>query len=471
MMDPREAPGRSRLSRKRFLRLGVGALVATSLPLLAACSGGASPAGGASSPSAPTSTAANGAKPGATAAPSSANAVTLEMWAIGGKPQADILAKDIFPGLYKQQPDIKEVHVQMLASWQDLFQKLVTALAGNAGPDLSRIKDYWTPEFAVKGVLLPLDSYLAEQKDITSDKYGQARWDSAQWHGKVYALPFTTFVEDYFYNETLMSAAGLKPASTWDEQTANAQKLTDASKQQWGYMLYDYGASQSGTWDYIPLLWQAGGEFTNSDRTQLTFNSEAGLTALSYQVDLIWKYKVCLPPGQTTTNVVQNNKIGQWHTGCWVIPTYAQTAPNLKYSVDLVPALKGDNRSMIIGGNNIGGFKGTKHADQAWKTLAWIGSGASDLTWNSKAGYLPVRVENWKSEPYASDPTWKVVVEQAQRPDTKPIPIFVGYEEITDKIGSELQAAYYQKKTPQQALTDAQIEGNALMQKYAQSGG
>ncbi|HLH73553.1 MAG TPA: extracellular solute-binding protein [Chloroflexota bacterium] len=469
-MERNKSENLPRLSRQQFVRGGVGLIAAVSLPLLAACGGNATP----TSVTQPPATAAEqaGAKPAASGAtPASGNGVTLEMWAIGGKPQADILNNKVFPGLYQKHPDVKEIHVQMLSGWQDLFQKLVTALAGNAGPDMSRIKDYWTPEFAVKGVLLPLDSYLSQQTDITSDKYGAARWDSTQWKGKVYALPFTTFVEDYFYNETLFNQDGLKPAQTWDEQTEIAKKLTDASKQQWGYMLYDYGASQSGTWDFIPLLWQAGGDFTNADRTQLTFDSDAGVKALSYQVDLIWKYKVCLPPGASTTNVVENSKIGQWHTGCWVIPTYANTAPNLKYSVDLMPALTDDNRSMIIGGNNVGAFKGTKHPDQAWEALAWIGSADMDLVWNSLAGYLPVRVANWQKSPYTDDPKWKVVVEQAQRKDTRPIPIFVGYEEITDKIGSELQAAYFNKKTPQQALADAQKEGNDLMQKYLKGEG
>lgn len=458
------------LSRRDLLRGGAGLVAAAaSLPLLAACGGASAPAASATkSGSGAASTTTTGAKPGATAAPATAGSVSLEMWAIGGKVQSDILTKTVFPGLYKQDPTIKGIHVQMLSGWQDLFQKLVTALAGNAGPDMARIKDYWTPEFAVKGVLLPIDSYMKQQSDITAAKYGQARWDSSAWKGKTYALPFTTFVEDYFYNETLFNEKNLKPAQTWAEQTENAKQLTDASKQQWGYMLYDYGASQSGTWDFIPLLWQAGGEFTNADRTKLVFNSDAGVQALSYQVDLIWKDKVCLPPGASTSHVVENSKIGQWHTGCWVIPTYKETAPNLKYNDALVPALKNDNRSMIIGGNNVGGFKGTKHPDQVWKALAWIGSEKSDLTWNSQAGYLPVRTANWEQDPYVSDPHWKVVVAQAKRKDTRPIPIFVGYEEVTDKIGSELQAAYYKKKTPQQALTDAENEGNTLLQKYKQ---
>lgn len=465
-----------RVARRVALRRSAqAALLLAGLPLLAAC-GGAAPStattsGTASATSAAGTTAGAAVSASTTASAAAApsgNGATLQMWAIGGKVQADILTGKVFPGLYQANTGVKEIQVQMLASWQDLFQKLVTALAGNSGPDFARIKDYWSPEFAVRGVLLELDSYLGKQQDITSAKYGTARWDSSQWKGKTYSLPFTTFVEDYFVNDSLFQAAGLKPAQTWDEQTANAQKLTDPTKQQWGYMLYDYGASQSGTWDFIPLLWQAGGDFTNADRTQLTFNSDAGITALSYQVDLIWKYKVCLPPGQSTTNVVENSKIGQWHTGCWVIPAYATTAPNLKYSTQLVPAMKNDNRSMIIGGNNVGGFKGTKYADQVWTSLAWIGRADSDLTWNSLAGYLPVRTANWQKDPYTSSPQWKVVVDQAQRKDTRPIPIFVGYEEVTDKIGSELQAAYFNKKTPKQALADAQQEGTAILQKYKQ---
>ena len=117
---------------------------------------------------------------------------------------------------------------------------------------------------------------------------------------------------------------------------------------------------------------------------------------------------------------------------------------------------------MIIGGNNVGGFKGTKYADQVWQTLAWIGSEQSDLTWNSTTGYLPVRTANWQKPPYSTDPNWKVVIEQAQRKDTQPIPIFVGYEEVTDKIGAELQAAYQNKKTPKQALADSGTGGHPV---------
>ncbi|MGI8914904.1 MAG: extracellular solute-binding protein [Chloroflexota bacterium] len=475
-------------SRRDALRRGAGLLVAAlGVPLLAACQGSGTvvnPATAGTSARASTSsvvatTTTTGSATGTAAATvvaastspppaAAANGQTLQLWIIGGKIQADVLTGKVLPDLYQTTAGIKEVQVLSLGSWQDLFTKLVTALAGNTGPDLARIKDYWSPEFAVRGVLLPLDAYLSKQQEITSDKYGTARWDSAHWKGKTYSLPFTTFVEDYFVNDTLLQQAGLQPAQTWEEQVTNAQKLTDPAKQQWGYMLYDYGASQSGAWDYISLLWQAGGEFTNADRTKLAFNSDPGITALSYQTDLIWKYKVCLPPGTPTSNVVQNDKVGQWHNGCWVNAAYPTSAPTLKYSAHLLPALKDDNRSVIIGGNNIGGFKGTKYPDQVWQTLAWIGSEQSDLVWNSATGYLPVRTANWQKAPFSTDPNWKVIIEQVQRKDTQPIPIFVGYEEVTDKIGAELQAAYQNKKTPKQALADAELEGTQLMQKYSQ---
>ncbi|HEY8742001.1 MAG TPA: extracellular solute-binding protein [Chloroflexota bacterium] len=487
-MEREQYPHHGAISRRQLVRRGAGLLVASlGIPLLAACGGGttatttavdstaakastsSSVATATSTTTAIISTAKTVVTASATApAAAAANGQTLQMWIIGGKVQADVLTGKVLPGLYQTAAGIKEIQITSLGDWQDLFTKLVTALAGNTGPDLARIKDYWSPEFAVRGVLLPLDAYLGKQQDITSEKYGTARWDSAHWKGKTYSLPFTTFVEDYFVNDTLLKEAGLQPAQTWDEQVTNAQKLTDPAKQQWGYMLYDYGASQSGTWDFIPLLWQAGGAFTNTDRSKLAFNSDAGITALTYQTDLIWKYKVCLPPGISTNKVVENDKIGQWHNGCWVTAAYPTSAPTLKYSTHLLPALKADNRSVIIGGNNVGGFKGTKYADQVWQTLAWIGSEQSDLTWNSTTGYLPVRTANWQKPPYSTDPNWKVVIEQAQRKDTQPIPIFVGYEEVTDKIGAELQAAYQNKKTPKQALADAELEGTQLLLKYSQ---
>ena len=62
----------------------------------------------------------------------------------------------------------------------------------------------------MRGVLLPLDPYLAKQQDTASEKYGAARWESSLWKGKTYSLPFTTFVEDYCVNDTLLKDAGLK---------------------------------------------------------------------------------------------------------------------------------------------------------------------------------------------------------------------------------------------------------------------
>ncbi|HEV7215401.1 MAG TPA: extracellular solute-binding protein, partial [Chloroflexota bacterium] len=174
-------------SRRDILRRGAGLLVASlGVPLLTACGGGgtvastsiastsaraatSSVAGAATTKGSPTGAAAATAAAASTSAPTAtaANGQTLQMWIIGGKVQVDELTGKVLPGLYQTAAGIKEVQVISLGSWQDLFTKLVTALAGNTGPDLARIKDYWSPEFAVRGVLLPLDAYLGKQQDIT----------------------------------------------------------------------------------------------------------------------------------------------------------------------------------------------------------------------------------------------------------------------------------------------------------------
>jgi len=173
-MEREQYPHHGAISRRQLVRRGAGLLVASlGIPLLAACGGGttatttavdstaakastsSSVATATSTTTAIISTAKTVVTASATApAAAAANGQTLQMWIIGGKVQADVLTGKVLPGLYQTAAGIKEIQITSLGDWQDLFTKLVTALAGNTGPDLARIKDYWSPEFAVRGVLL-----------------------------------------------------------------------------------------------------------------------------------------------------------------------------------------------------------------------------------------------------------------------------------------------------------------------------
>ena len=101
---------------------------------------------------------------------------------LGGAPQGKVIEDRIFSEYKKANPNVS-LNIQMTSGFQDLYQKLLTALAGNTPPDLSRGKDYWTPQFGTRNTLVALDNYLKAEQ-IDPKRYNAQRWDSTQLGGK-----------------------------------------------------------------------------------------------------------------------------------------------------------------------------------------------------------------------------------------------------------------------------------------------
>ena len=181
---------------------------------LAGCSsGGAGAAATSGSPSAaPTST-------------TPAEPVTLTFQSLSDQPATIAATKDIVDKWNAANPSIQVQIVQ--ASWDGIYDKLVTQLNGGAAPDIIHYEAASIVSFAA-------DGYLADLTDLMSDEkkadIGQGVLDSVTVDGKVVAYP--TELQSYmvFANKTLLDAAGVQiPAGdtmTWDQFRQIAKATT-----------------------------------------------------------------------------------------------------------------------------------------------------------------------------------------------------------------------------------------------------
>src|SRR5205823_12431525 len=80
----------------------------------------------------------------------------VSVWAMGR--EGAVIAQ-LLPEFTKLHPDI-EVRIQQLP-WTAAHQKLLTAFAGEATPDLCQLGNTWIPEFVALKALEPLDRSLA----------------------------------------------------------------------------------------------------------------------------------------------------------------------------------------------------------------------------------------------------------------------------------------------------------------------
>lgn len=396
--------------------------------------------------------------------------VTLAFWAIGDRLQVDVL-NQMFAEFKKEFPNIT-TELTMNGNWEEHFQKILVSVAGGSPPDLIRSKDFWVAEFASRNAIEDLSAWVAKDKgkniSVDKEKFHPMRWQTAIYKGKLYSLPWTTFPETFFYNKKLLSDAGLnRGPDNWAEYRDFAKKTTNADKKQWGSILYTYTRVSPAMTEFWELkLMQAGGMVMNKDWTEFTVNTPAGLEALQFELDMIYKDKSMLPPEfSSLTQPTERGQIAMWYSGPWLFLSLPKNFPDLQFAPMLMPQNK--NRGVYGIGNNLVMFKDSKHKAETWELLKFMFREENDLKWNSLGGYLPSRIENFQKEPYKSDKNWKLAVEQFQRPDTVERPYMVGFNEIHTAMAAWLQKAYLGKATAAEALKGMQDEANEMMKKLA----
>jgi len=89
----------------------------------------------------------------------------LDFWAMGR--EAEVVT-ELLPAFHSRHPDIR-VRVQQLP-WTAAHEKLLTAYAGDALPDLCQLGNTWLPELSALDALEPLDAPVAKA-GIARDDY------------------------------------------------------------------------------------------------------------------------------------------------------------------------------------------------------------------------------------------------------------------------------------------------------------
>jgi sn-glycerol 3-phosphate transport system substrate-binding protein len=117
---------------------------------------------------------------------------------------------------------------------------------------------------------------------------------NAQVMGTTYAIPFHNSTPILYYNKTMFDRAGIKqPPQTWAELLADARKLTDESKGQWGIMLPSTNDDYGG-WIFSALVRANGGKYFTIPAKSITTRQPPSAPCASGRTWSI-KTKSCLP--------------------------------------------------------------------------------------------------------------------------------------------------------------------------------
>jgi multiple sugar transport system substrate-binding protein len=288
---------------------------------------------------APTQPAAAPTQPPAapTAAPASGGAapITITFWNTFTGSDADTL-KALVNTYNTTNKDGVTVEMDIIAA--DVFrQKVPPSIATNTAPSLIALNVADTLAYARNGSIMDLGDIFTTA-GIDKTDFLPSSLELGTVDGKLVALPMQVFDSTNFYwNKDLFKAAGLdpeKPPATFDELEQYAVKLTDASKNQYGFGMF---ASAAPQW-YTVFIKGNGGDAVDATTGKSSLNSAENLKTFELLHKMAFTEGVSPKStgGVAMDNLMQAGKLAMYFNGPWAIP--GLQSHNINFGVGQVPA-------------------------------------------------------------------------------------------------------------------------------------
>jgi len=240
----------------------------------------------------------------------------------------------IIAAFTKEKPDtgVRMVSVR----WEDYYQKVPAAVRAGKGPDVGIMHVDQITMSAAHGVLRPLDD-IAGGLGFQESDFAPDVWRAGVYEGNRFGIPLDMHPLGLFYNKAVLEEAGLEAQVPPDRESFEAALDELKGKGIQGNWVPPFVFT--GGFMFQSLLWQFGGDLTNDDGTQATWNSDAGVQAMEYLRGMI-------KAGYSPSNVAQDAdniafKNGQsafiWQ-GAWGIGDYGSTE-GLEWGLGSLPKI------------------------------------------------------------------------------------------------------------------------------------
>ncbi len=406
------------------------------------------------------------------ATPALAQQTTLTLWTR----MAEEAAKPMFDAFETANPDI-DLQVEYIPGGKNQINKLIAAVAAGNAPDVVALDVVATEAFVRLDALLPLTDIIAANPNLSTDLFPPGPLKTGQFEGIQYALPFGGDASAVIYNKALFREAGLdpeNPPATWDEFREAAKKLTidrdgDGQPDVYGFLFVPSQPSLT-TFHWLPYFWMAGGEFNDRAAMKYTFDSEAGVKALTYLMDMQLVDHVIPPsaigaPAEADRQIeLLQGRVAMIFDGPGVIQRTKRDAPDFELGIMPHPRMTADGPAVsFAGGDNIAIMANIDPAKipVATKAIEWLTSVEGQRTWFETSAQLPVRKELLEDPYYDTHPNEKTFLNafiNAHEP-----PQTSHYVEVQQYLRDAFEKVSFELATPQEALTEAKTRGDELL--------
>lgn len=324
-------------------------------------------------------------------------------------------------------------------------EKLLTAHAGNALPDVLMLFNGWIREFAMIGAVAPVPSPA-----LTAGLVPGLR-DALRIDGADYAVPWSVAPQVQYFRRDIVAAAGYAtPPLDWAGWLQMARAIKRRRPDDYVFlMLLNWPTA------LLTMMTQAGATMLRDQATRGNFRSDPVRHAFAFYAQL---FAEGLAPRASSTEV--QDPLAAFAQGYFAIwPSSPTTLLDLSRRAGEIPAtrwgtarLAGPNGPGPVSGDSASlcVAAGTTRPAAAWALVRHMTSRASELTFQRMIGNLPARIDAWDS-PQLAQPVLAAFREQMTQP--APIPPAVEWERIQVEVQLAAERVVRGLQTIDEALT------------------
>ena len=341
----------------------------------------------------------------------------LRFWAMGY--EGEVVAQ-LIPEFERRHPGIK-VELQQLP-WTAAHEKLLTAFAGDATPDLCQLGNTWIPEFAALEALEPLDARLASSRDIVAADYFPGIWDTNVIAGVTYGVPWYVDTRLPYYRRDLLRAAGIaQPPRDWDEW----RRAMAAIKAQVGPRRYAILLPLNEFEPLLALALQQDEPLLREDGRYGNFRSAGFRRTLAFYKEMFERGWAPAVQNTAISNVWDEFDKGFYSfyiSGPWNIAEFKKRMSPEHADDWMTMPLPGPNGpgASIAGGSSLVVFRQSRHKQAAWALLEYLSSAETQARFQRLTGDLPPRRAVWAQPALQSDPYARAYRDQLERARSTP---------------------------------------------------
>ncbi|QIZ05408.1 sugar ABC transporter substrate-binding protein [Priestia megaterium] len=386
--------------------------------------------------------------------------VTLRLVESITSPSRTKLLKEMLAKFEDENPTIK---VELISPpLKSADEKITQMLVAKEDVDVLEVREQTVKNFSNNKFIEDLSPYTSkwENWDTLTEtiKHGATAVDN-----KPYYIPYGVYEKTLFYRKDWFEAAGLEVPKTWDDLVKAAIKLTDPSKNRYGYSFRGGAGSpdyiEFMTWSYLGKQIAPKDSYFTQDG-KVMFDTPEAKQVLDTLVKL---YKQASPPDSIswsypemvqgftsgmTAMLIQDPEVivtadEKMKKGTWATAPIPKGTPS---GVAQQPA--------GTAGWGIGAF--SKHKDEAWKLVSFLSSPEQNLYFAKENSLIPIHLSAGE-DPYFKEGYFNSYIEMNAKPEEfliadRPVE-YKGYAEYRALAEKDIQALLLGKLSKEDALS------------------